>query len=202
MIALLLATYYGPPRDSPLPRLGRVRVGWLGSYSDLYFHQRATVVLRTSGEDIVPILLRPATAKDAEPIKSLIRRVHINPFGLVWQRFLMAEDAGEIVGCVQVKPHKDSVRELASLAVVPERQGQGVGALLVNALLTHERGELYLMCREQMASYYARFGFALVEPAAIPRSLKPFYRIGRFITRLFGSERIAIMRRASERIDP
>ena len=150
----------------------------------------------------MPILLRAATTEDAKPIKHLIRQARINPFGLNWQRFLVAEDASEVVGCVQVKPHKDSVRELASLAVAPERQGQGVGTRLVNALLAREHGELYLMCLEQMASYYARFGFALVEPAATPRSLKPFYRLGRLLTRLFGSERLIIMHRASDRIDP
>lgn len=78
----------------------------------------------------MPILIRPATAEDAKPIKRLIHRVRINPFGLNWQRFLVAEDAGAVVGCVQVKPHKDSVCELASLAVVPEQQGQGVGSCL------------------------------------------------------------------------
>jgi len=146
----------------------------------------------------VPILIRPATAEDTKPIKRLIHRVRINPFGLNWQRFLVAEDTGVVVGCVQVKPHKDTVRELASLAVVPERRGQGVGMLLVNALLARERGELYLMCLEPMASYYVRFGFALVEPAAIPHSLKPFYRMGWFMARLFGSERITIMRRPGD----
>lgn len=150
----------------------------------------------------MPILIRPATKADAEPIKQLVHQVRINPFGLNWQRFLVAEDAGKVVGCIQVKPHKDSVRELASLAVVPERQGQGVGRLLVNALLASERGELYLMCLDHMVAYYARFGFTLVEPAAIPGSLKPFYQMGRFMAWLFGSERITIMRRTSDRIDP
>jgi N-acetylglutamate synthase-like GNAT family acetyltransferase len=127
----------------------------------------------------VPIRLRRATAEDARAINQLIRRVRINPLGLDWRRFLVAEDAGGVVGCVQVKPHQGGVRELASLAVVPERQGQGVGTMLVDALLAREWGELYLICVEPMTSYYARFGFAVVEPAAIPRSLKPLYRIGR-----------------------
>ena len=117
------------------------------------------VALRTGREDTVPIQIRTATVEDAKAIKRLICRVGINPFGLDWQRFLVAEDAGEIVGCIQVKPYQDGVRELASLAVVPERQGQGVGTLLVNALLARDPGELYLMCLDVMGPYYARFNF-------------------------------------------
>ncbi|RIK42990.1 MAG: hypothetical protein DCC55_06915 [Chloroflexi bacterium] len=66
------------------------------------------VALRTGREDTVPIQIRTATVEDAKAIKRLIRRVRINPFGLDWQRFLVAEDAGELVDCIQVKPHTDS----------------------------------------------------------------------------------------------
>lgn len=140
------------------------------------------------------IQLRRAQSSDEKTIRNVIRQVRINPFGLKWQRFLIAEIDGKFVGCVQIKPHRDGVRELASLAVVPERQGEGVGTQLVDALLAQERGELYLMCRDGMATYYQGFGFVQLEGAAIPASLQPYYRIGRFFKWL-GNEGGVIMRR-------
>jgi len=52
----------------------------------------------------MPVTLRPATASDQKPIKDLIHLVGINPTGLNWERFIIAEEAGQFVGCVQLKP--------------------------------------------------------------------------------------------------
>ena len=58
--------------------------------------------------------IHPATAQHAAAIQSLVRSSGINPTGLAWQRFLVALDAaGELIGCVQIKPHRDGSRELA-----------------------------------------------------------------------------------------
>jgi len=146
----------------------------------------------------MPVTLRPAQAADEKKIKNLIHQVQINPMNLDWQRFIIAEAEGVLVGCVQIKPHKDGVRELASLAVVPEKQGQGIGSLLVKALLDREPGELYLMCVHTTAPYYERFGFARVPSPAIPRSLKVYERMARLFSKLSGHSGISIMHRAAE----
>ncbi len=143
----------------------------------------------------MPLALRPATAVDEKKIKSLIHQTRINPLNLNWQRFIVAEEEGAFVGCVQIKPHKDGVRELASLAVAPEKQGQGIGSRLVEALLEREPGELYLMCLKHMAPYYQRFGFVEVQGAAIPRSLKFYERAAGLLAKLSGGEGISIMKR-------
>ncbi len=118
--------------------------------------------------------LRPATAGDQPAITAIVRAAGINPFGLHWPRFLVAEaDVPlRIVGVAQIKPHGDGSRELASLAVVLDRQGEGIGGALIQALLAAEQGPLHLMCRDELEGYYARFGFHALRPAEMP----PYFR--------------------------
>ena len=71
-----------------------------------------------------------------------------------------------------MKPHKDGSRELASIAVIPTRQSQGIGAQLIRALLARETGTLYLVCERRLASYYERFGFQRSEHDELP----PYFR--------------------------
>lgn len=143
----------------------------------------------------MPITLRPATVADQKSIRDLIHAVGINPTQLNWERFIIAESDGEFAGCVQIKPHGDGVRELASLAVKPDRQGQGIGGQLIRALSEYERGELYLMCRSNLATYYERFGFNAVNPAQVPNSFKMPMRLGRLLAKLTKFEGLSVMRR-------
>jgi N-acetylglutamate synthase-like GNAT family acetyltransferase len=139
--------------------------------------------------------LRPATAADAKPIKDLIHEVSINPMGLDWERFFVAEEDGEFLGCIQIKPHKDGSRELASVAVTPARQSQGIGSLMVKAMLEREAGTLYLTCRKDNVTYYQRFGFVELEPSEYPRSFKVIMRAGQIFSKIMGSEGVAMMKR-------
>ena len=142
--------------------------------------------------------IRPATAAEQATITAIVRAARINSHDLDWRRFLVAEQGGQIVGVVQVRPHGDGSRELASLAVVPEQQGQGVGAALVGALLARERGPLDLMCMDQMEGYYARFGFrhlASHELSPYFRRIIWIVRVISFIPKLGGMRmRMAVMR--------
>ncbi|MFL5803660.1 MAG: GNAT family N-acetyltransferase [Roseiflexaceae bacterium] len=159
-------------------------------------------VLRPSSErrsSVYMMIIRPATATEQATITAIVRAARINPSDLDWRRFLVAEQGGQIVGVVQVRPHRDGSRELASLAVVPEQQGQGVGAALVGALLARERGPLDLMCTDQMEGYYARFGFrrlASHELAPYFRRIMWIARVISFIAKLGGMRmRMTVMRR-------
>lgn len=107
--------------------------------------------------------IRPAQAEDQKTITRMIHDAGINPISLDWQRFLIAEDDGQIIGIGQIKVHGDGSRELASIAVIPSRQGQGIGSEIIRTLLTRESGRLYLTCRAQLETYYARFGFRRIE---------------------------------------
>lgn len=147
----------------------------------------------------MPIIIRPATAADQPAIKALVCAARLNPSGIRWPQFLVAEDGARIVGIGQVKPHGDGSRELASIAVVPDQQRKAIARLIIRALLARERGTLYLTCRDQMQSYYARFGF---RPAP-PPELTPYFRRLRRLALLVslivpGSPRMAIMKRDGE----
>jgi predicted N-acetyltransferase YhbS len=115
---------------------------------------------------------------------------------------LLAEADGRIIGTVQVKPHGDGTLELASLAVIPTWQGQGVGTALMQAALDRETGPLYLTCRSEIEGYYARFGF---RPLRRDELTPYFRRLARIadgvsaLTRLIGKPvRMSVMVRPGQ----
>ncbi len=104
--------------------------------------------------------LRPARKEDLVVIRNIIHRVGINPTGLDWRRFWLADDDdGTVLGCGQIKPHSGGALELASIAVQPDHQNRGIGTALIGELLQRGSRPLYLMCRPSLGSYYERFGF-------------------------------------------
>jgi N-acetylglutamate synthase-like GNAT family acetyltransferase len=150
------------------------------------------------------IYLRAARAEDQAVIRRMIRAAGLNPLALDWPRFVVAEAwaaAGrEVVGCGQIRTHSDGAPELASLAVLPPYQGDGVGGALVWTLISRTPGPVYLRCASHNEGYYQRFGFVTLEPAQMPRSLRRVYRLTdpavRLYNRLTGNrERLLIMGR-------
>ena len=130
------------------------------------------------------VFLRRATAADQTAIAALIRAARLNPLSLDWRRFVVADEGGRIVGAGQVKPHGDGARELASIAVAPDRQGRGIGGAIVATIIALEPPPLYLYCAEYNEGYYLRFGFRALTPAEMPRSLR---RIHTFANTLLGA---------------
>jgi len=125
-------------------------------------------------------------------IRAMIRAGRLNPLGLDWRRFLLARDGqGAIAGCVQVKPHRDGSRELASLYVLPSLRGAGAGSRLVSAILEREQRDLWLTCRAGLAAYYRRFGFRTVENAAAMPTY--FRRVWRIFNLPPGNSRLSVM---------
>jgi N-acetylglutamate synthase-like GNAT family acetyltransferase len=139
--------------------------------------------------------IRPATAADQATIRAIVRAGRINPFGLAWSRFLVAERAGVVIGVGQIKPHRDRSRELASIAVAAPYQGQGIGGALIQALLAQATPPLFLICLDRLTGYYRRFGFQPIAAHAMPPGLR---RIQAFMNRLFWltrrAERLFVMR--------
>ena len=85
---------------------------------------------------MVDFTLRPATEADSSSIKDLIHRVGINPMDLDWRRFVLAVDgSGKMLGCGQLKPHGKDVIELASIAVEPSHQHQGIARVIIEYLV-------------------------------------------------------------------
>jgi len=132
----------------------------------------------------------------------MIREAGINPMGLKWPSFLVAEEGGITLGIGQVKRHGDGSLELASLAVVPDRQGQGIGSALVRELIARQEGKLlYLTCRSQLQHYYERFGFRRLERAEFPPYFARLIPTINAIGRLYRIQ-IVVMRREPDRNPP
>ena len=114
------------------------------------------------------ITIRPAVCEDDRIIRTLVRSEHLNPLGLDWRNFLVAENSQRrIIGIGAVKKHGDGSRELASIAVAPEERGRGTAGAVIRTILARESktaagggaGALYLTCRDSMKEFYKRFGF-------------------------------------------
>jgi N-acetylglutamate synthase-like GNAT family acetyltransferase len=122
--------------------------------------------------------LRAAAVADEHVIKALIRAVQINPMGLHWRRFVVADSAlGGIMGCGQVKPHGDGVKELASIAVREQYRGQGIARAIIEHLLGQNPGTLYLMCRSPLGPFYEKFGFREIRQKEMPSYFRRMARL-------------------------
>jgi N-acetylglutamate synthase-like GNAT family acetyltransferase len=136
-----------------------------------------------------------ASEADQPTIRRLIAEARINRMDLNWPNFVVAEEDGNIVGVGQVKAHGDGSRELASIAVVPARQGQGIGRAIIETLLAREGGAvLYLTCRRELRGYYERFDFKLLGSSDFPRYFRRIVPVVNVVMRLLGTQ-IVVMRR-------
>lgn len=133
------------------------------------------------------ILYRPAAAGDQKIIRAIIREAEINPLGLKWTNFLLAVDemTGEVVGTGQIKTHGDGSRELASIAVRPAYRQRGIGSEIVRRLIAQDVCEsnapLYLLCADDMPSFYERFGFRRIERSEMPPYFRRLTRLASFV---------------------
>lgn len=134
--------------------------------------------------------LRWANEEDAPAIKRLVSEAGLNRLGIQWQRFILAEDGGRMVGMGQVKVHGDGSRELASIATVSDRRGEGIATAIIEALLSAQQGDIYLTCRSHNEKFYEQFGFCCVDrPEGAPPYFARLIRLfnaGEAVLRLFG----------------
>lgn len=110
------------------------------------------------------VILCPARPEDQPMIRRLVREARLNPLGLRWSRFVVAEVAGKVIGAAQVQPHRDGSRELASVVGDPAWRGRGLGSRLVRTVMAREQGPLYWICRAEREAFYARLGFRVLPP--------------------------------------
>ncbi len=141
--------------------------------------------------------LRPATADDATTIRQIIRKMNLNPLSLHWQHFTLAVDqAGNVIGCGQIKHHADGSSELASIAVLPEWRGKGIARKIITSLLAQHPGSLYLTCRRAMVPMYQKFGFEVIQADGMTPYFHRLSRVVNFFSKLFNTaERMQVMRR-------
>lgn len=134
--------------------------------------------------------IREARQEEEGLIRAMVRGAGINPLGLDWRRFLVAEsEDGSVIGCVQRKPHAEGAVELASLVVRPDWRGHGVGGALIGAEKRRSGPPLWLMCRRGLVELYRRYGFE--EPQEDERLPRYFHLVNllvRIPSKLLGKE--------------
>jgi N-acetylglutamate synthase-like GNAT family acetyltransferase len=139
--------------------------------------------------------IRPASQEDEKRIKDLIQRVQINPMGIHWERFVVAETTDNMfIGCGQIKQHFDGSQELASIAVEEEYRGHGIAAAIINRLLENPERPLYLMCRPRLGTFYEKFGFSALQVSEYPRYFLRMHRMVRMMPFLTKGHDPLIMR--------
>jgi N-acetylglutamate synthase-like GNAT family acetyltransferase len=132
--------------------------------------------------DDLRINIRKATSEDQAAITAMVRRAHLNPRNLHWSRFVVAERDRTIVGIGQVRIYPDGSHELASLVVQPTLRGRGVAAGVIDELLSDDHGDVYTLIDLPFTQRFQRWGFRVIDPGALPRSISRTYRIGRVVT--------------------
>lgn len=139
--------------------------------------------------------LRSARSADAFAIRMLIYRTELTPLGLNWRRFIIAAShSGELVGCGQIKLHRNHLSELSSLAVVDGWRRQGVAQSLISELLDRHQGSLYLICQESLQPLYEKFEFRPLSDQDIPAYFLRARKLSSWGDRLFGhKERLIVM---------
>ena len=142
--------------------------------------------------------LRPATEEDSPAIHDLILEGSINPTGLDWRRFTLAvTPEGEVIGCAQLKPHRDGSVELASLAITETWRGRGAARALIEYLIQQHDGTLYLMCQSSLAPLYEKFGFRRLARDEMPTYFRRVSKlVGLAEVLIQRGETLLIMRRA------
>src|SRR5215207_7409 len=131
-----------------------------------------------SGQDeLVQDRIRRATVGDQAAINRLVRQARLNPRGLDWRRFVIAEAGGAPLGVAQVRRHPDDTRELASLVVLPGHRDRGVAGRMIDTLLADEPGPVFTLVDRRYAQHFTRWDFQPVDPVDLSRSMVRQLRI-------------------------
>jgi amino-acid N-acetyltransferase len=126
--------------------------------------------------------IRPATVADAAGLCELINHYAEREVMLhrslesaydCLREFQVAVDGERVIGCVAVDLFWANLAEIKSLAVAPDRQGEGIGSRLMAAALADARSlgvtKLFTLTYEQ--AFFARFGFRVSRRDTLPEKV-------------------------------
>jgi amino-acid N-acetyltransferase len=122
----------------------------------------------------MPITIRPITESDAPAIAALVNGFAAQNLMLprseaqvllALEDFLVADDAGRVVGCGSLIELTPTLAEVRSLAVAADYHSRGVGGQIVGALLEVARQrELDQVCALTLRpNFFQRQGFLIVD---------------------------------------
>ena len=128
------------------------------------------------------IAIRPAVAADAPALHALIA-AHLEEGKLLPRtleelavhapRFVVAESAGQIVGCAELAPLSQAVAEVRSLVVSRDARRHGLGVQMVEDLAARARRDGYdrLCAFAHDPAFFVRRGFSIVPHTWVPEKI-------------------------------
>lgn len=123
-------------------------------------------------------LIRPARTSDVRAIRAfidayspdgrLLSKATVTLFEDI-QEFLVAERDGEVVGCGALHVMWEDLAEVRTVAVDPALAGQGIGSLLLTALVQRARevGVKKVFCLTFAVPFFERHGFAEIDDSPV-----------------------------------
>jgi len=89
------------------------------------------------------------------------------------ERFIVAEDAGAVIGCAELAPLSPEVGEVRSLVVDEASRGRRVGLTIVTALADRARelGYNTLCAFTHEPAHFIRLGFSIVPHQWVPEKI-------------------------------
>jgi amino-acid N-acetyltransferase len=122
--------------------------------------------------------VRPARTQDVRAIRGLVdfyspdgrllSKATVTLFEDI-QEFLVAERDGEIVGCGALHVMWEDLAEVRTVAVDPALAGQGIGSLLLSALIQRARevGVAKVFCLTFAVPFFERHGFTEIDDSPV-----------------------------------
>lgn len=123
-------------------------------------------------------VIRPARTQDVRAIRGLVdfyspdgrllSKATVTLFEDI-QEFLVAERDGEVVGCGALHVMWEDLAEVRTVAVDPALAGQGIGSLLLTALIQRARevGVSKVFCLTFAVPFFERHGFTEVDDSPV-----------------------------------
>jgi amino-acid N-acetyltransferase len=146
-------------------------------------HVEPLLAAWASGAAAMPnVMLRPARSRDLRAIHALLDRYAAQGLLLPRSRaqvklllpeLLVAWDGQEIVGCGALRRYATSNAEIGALAVASHWHGQGIGRLIVHALIEQARraGVRRVFALTLQDDFFHRLGFETVKIGEFPEKV-------------------------------
>lgn len=125
------------------------------------------------------VIVRPATTADVRAIGALVdsyagdgprllKKSLVTLFEDV-QEFVVAERAGEVIGCGALHVLWEDLAEVRTVAVAPTAMRSGVGSLILELLLDRARavGVERVFCLTFATEFFGRHGFVEIDGAPV-----------------------------------
>ena len=124
------------------------------------------------------VVVRPARTQDVRAIRSLVdiyspdgrllSKATVTLFEDI-QEFLVAEQDGQVVGCGALHVMWEDLAEVRTVAVDPDVAGQGIGSLILSALMDRARavGVKKVFCLTFAVPFFERHGFHEIDDTPV-----------------------------------